>query len=112
MEIDLHPDNKEPRGLTGAGNMLWAADQEDEKAYAYRIPNRSPSALAPVQVNLTFANQDGEEVAAVTGTDPDVDTLRFVIQDETDQPYRINAETGVITTYWPDSKPAPATASS
>ena len=107
LDIDLHPDNKKPRGLTGAGNRIWTADQDDEWAYAYRIPNRPPVPSDPTLVTLTVENEHGEEIADVDAHDPDGDTVEFKMQDEADQPYRIDQETGVITTHWPVSKAKP-----
>ena len=42
LDVDLHPDSAAPRGLTGGVNLLWAADNDDEKAYAYLVPNQAP----------------------------------------------------------------------
>ena len=36
------PDSAAPKGLTGGVNLLWAADDDDEKACAYLVPNQSP----------------------------------------------------------------------
>ena len=93
------PDNDDPGiGLTGHGLRFWVADGEDEKLYAYGKLNTPPTfneTSASLKIHRLAAA--GDYVGSVPQvTDPDGDTITYLLSSGGLGVFRLDYQTGEI----------------